>query len=82
MLFTFPEDAGWKAERHAPVGSRSAALLGCTARVLALLPERPPEVCRRLLPTADPLREIAKRKIRRRQLTEDANVEISGRELP
>ena len=38
-------------------------------------------VCRGLLPPTNRFESIAERKIRRRQLTEDGNVEINGRDL-
>ena len=38
----------------------------------------PPERCVEVLPSAE---SIAERKLRQRQLTEDGNVEISGRDL-
>ena len=49
-----------------------------------LLPDQPtPERCvQAYYLQRTRFESIAKRKIRRRQLTEDANVEISGRELP
>jgi len=67
-------------------GSRSAstaAWSGSRGAFSALLPERPaPEKC----VEADYLQRtrfesIAERKLRRRQLTKDGNVEISGRDL-
>jgi hypothetical protein len=39
----------------------------------------PSGASRRTTPPANPVRDIAERKVRRRQLTKDGNVEISGR---
>jgi len=67
-------------------GSRSAntaAPSGCRRVFLGLLSERPtPERCVEAyyLQRAR-FESIAERKLRRRQLTEDGNVEISGRDV-
>ena len=52
-------------------------------RVFQRLPPEPPtpRVRRGVLPPADPVREHGQRKLYRPQLTEDGNVEISGRDL-
>jgi len=88
MIFTFPEDAHWNAERHAV---EFGVEIGEYRGVVCV----PGRVFERLLtgaPTPERCVEayylqrtrfesIAERKIRRRQLTEDGNVEISGRDL-
>jgi Protein of unknown function (DUF1488) len=88
MFFTFPEDARWNAERQAvEFGVEIGEYRGVVRvprRVLQyLLTERPtPERCieaYHLQPTR--FERIAERKLRQRQLTEDGNVEISGRDL-
>jgi hypothetical protein len=62
---------GWSGSRGAPSSACSRS-------------GRPPEWCVEAyyLPTANPVEGIAKRKLCRRQLTEDGNVEINGRDLP
>jgi hypothetical protein len=89
MFFTFPEDARWNAERQAvefrvEIGEYRGVALGPVAGPPAA-PARAAyarTVCRGVLPSADPgVESIAERKLRRRQLTEDGNVEISGRDL-
>jgi hypothetical protein len=78
VFCAFPEDARWNAERQPAefgveieIGEdrgvpRGACSKGCC-------PSGPPPS------RADPVESIAERKRRRRQLTEDGNVEISGR---
>jgi hypothetical protein len=88
MFFTFPEDARWNAERQAvefgvEIGEYRG-LVRVPRRVFQhLLPETPmPERCIEAYYLQRTRFEgIAERKIRRRQLTEDGNVEISGRDL-
>jgi hypothetical protein len=88
MFFTFPEDAHWNAERLAvefgvEIGEYRG-LVRVPRRVFQrLLPERPtPERCVEAYYLQRTRFEgIAERKIRRRQLTDDGNVEISGRDL-
>jgi len=88
MFFTFPEDARWNADLQAvefgvEIGEYRG-LVRVPRRVFQrLLPDRPtPERCveayylQRIR-----FESIAERKLRRRQLTEDGNVEISGRDL-
>jgi hypothetical protein len=79
-------NAGMPSARPWSSGSRSAstaAWSGCSARLPRLLPERPtPERSFE----ADYFQRtrfegIAERKLRGRQLTEDGNVGISGRDL-
>ena len=88
MIFTFPEDARWNVERQAVEFGVEIGEYRGVVRV-------PRRVFQRLLPqTHIPERcieayylrrtrfeSIAERKIRRRQLTEDGNVEISGRDF-
>ncbi|HKM73869.1 MAG TPA: DUF1488 family protein [Stellaceae bacterium] len=88
MFFTFPEDARWSAERQAVefgvVIGEYEGVVRVPRRVFqGLLPERPtPERCVEAYYLQRTLFEsIAERKLRRRQLTEDWNVEISGRDL-
>jgi hypothetical protein len=88
MFFTFPEDARWNEDRYAvefgiEIGEY-AGTVRVTRRVFqSLLSERPtPERCvegYHLHRTC--FERIAERKLRRRQLTEDGNVEITGRDL-
>ncbi len=88
MFFTFPEDARWNADEQAvefgvEIGEyRGVARV--SRRVLQrLLPERPtPERClEAYYLQRTRFERIAERKLRLRQLTEDGNVEISGRDL-
>jgi Protein of unknown function (DUF1488) len=88
MFFTFPEDARWDAERQAvEIGVEIGEYRGVVRvprRVFQrLLPERPtPERCvETYYLQRTRCESIAERKLRRRQLTEDGNVEISGRDL-
>ena len=88
MFFTFPEDARWNAELQAvEFGVEIGAYRGVVRvprRVLQrLLPERPtPERCVEAYHLQRTRFErIVERKLRQRQLTEDSNVEISGRDL-
>ena len=88
MFFTFPEDAHWNAERQAvefgvEIGEYNG-LVRVPRRVFQrLLPERPtPERCvEAYYLQRTKFESIAERKLRRRQLTEDGNVEISERDL-
>jgi hypothetical protein len=88
MFFTFPEDARWNADRQTVEFGVEIGKYGGVVRVprlvfQRLLPERPtPERCiepHSLQRTR--FESIAGRKLRRRQLTEDGNVEISGCDL-
>ena len=65
MFFTFPDDARWNAERQAVEFGVEIGEYRGVVRV-------PRRVFQRLL---------AERELRRRQLTEDGNVEIRGRNL-
>jgi hypothetical protein len=88
MFFRFPPDARWNAD-HAAVEfgigvGEYEGVVRIPRRVFqALLDQSPtPERCveaYHLQRTRFEL--IAERKVRRRQLTEDGNVEISGRDL-
>jgi hypothetical protein len=88
MFFTFPEDAHWNAEREAVEFGVQIGEYGGVVRVprrvfQRLLSEQPtPERCVEAYYLQRTRFEgIAERKLRRRQLTEDGNVEISGRDL-
>jgi hypothetical protein len=88
MFFRFPPDARWNAER-------SAVEFGVGIGEYAGVARIPRRVFQRLLdqaPTPERCLEayhlyrtrfelIAERKLRRRHLTEDGNVEITGRDL-
>ena len=88
MFFIFPADARWNAERQAvefgvAIGEYEGVVRVPQRLFQRLLRERPtPERC---LETYHLQRtrfeRIAERKLRRRQLTEDGNVEITGRDL-
>ena len=88
MFFSFPEDARWNVERNAvefgvEIGEY-AGVVRISRRVFQrLLSESPtPERCvesYHLHRTR--FERIAERKLRRRQLTDDGNVEITGRDL-
>ena len=88
MFFTFPEDARWNPDRMAvefgvEIGEyRGVVRIG--RRVFQrLLPESPtPERCLEAYHLQRTRFElIAERKLRRRHLTDDGNVEITGRDL-
>jgi hypothetical protein len=88
MFFTFPEDARWNEARSAvefgvAIGEY-AGMVRVPRRVFQhLLAESPtPEKCvetYHLYRTQ--LERVAERKLRRRELAEDGNVEITGRDL-
>ena len=88
MFFTFPEDARWNADRQAvefgvEIGEYRGVVRVPRRVFQRLLPERPtPERCLEayyLQRTRFEL--IAERKLRRRQLADDGNIEITGRDL-
>ena len=88
MFFTFPEDASWNADRQAVEFGIEIGGYAGTVRVgrrvfQHLLSDSPtPERCvegYHLHRTR--FEQIAERKVRRRQLTEDGNIEITGRDL-
>jgi hypothetical protein len=88
VFFTFPENARWDAELQAvefgvEIGEYRG-LVRVPRRVFQrLLPDRPtPERCvEAYYLQRTRFESIAERKLRRRQLTEDGNVEITGRDL-
>ena len=88
MFFTFPDDARWSAERQAvefgvEIGEYRGVVRVPRRVFQRLLPETPtPERCveaYHLQRTR--FEKTAERKLRRRQLTEHGNVEITGRDL-
>jgi Protein of unknown function (DUF1488) len=88
MLFTFPENARWNAEQQAVefgVGvGEYEGVVRLPRRVFQRpLPESPtPERCvEAYYLQRTRFERIAERKLRRRQLTEDGNIEITGRDL-
>jgi hypothetical protein len=88
MFFTFPEDAHWNAERQAvefgvEIGEYRGIVRVPRRVFQRLLPDRPtPERCVEAYYLQRTRFEgVAERKLRRQQLTEDGNVEISGRDL-
>jgi hypothetical protein len=87
LFFEFPEDARWNDDREAVEFS---VILGpyegtvrVGRRVFHLLDQSPtPERCMEMFHLQRTRFElIVERKLRRRQLTNDGNVEISGRDL-
>ena len=89
MFFTFPENAHWNAEQQAvefgvEIGEYRGVVRVPRRVFQRLLPERPtPERCvEAYYLQRTRFESIAERKLRRRQLTEDGNVEISGRDFP
>jgi len=88
LFFTFPENAHWNAERQAvefrvEIGEYRGVVRVPRRVFQRLLPERPtPERCvETYYLQRTRFESIAARKLRRRQLTEDGNVEISERDL-
>jgi hypothetical protein len=88
MFFAFPENARWNAERQAvefgvEIGEYHGVVRVPRRVFQRLLPERPtPERCvEAYYLQRTRFESIAERKLRRRQLTEDGNVEITGRDL-
>jgi len=88
LFFTFPENAHWNAERQAvefrvEIGEYRGVVRVPRRVFQRLMPERPtPERCvETYYLQRTRFESIAARKLRRRQLTEDGNVEISGRDL-
>jgi hypothetical protein len=87
-FFTFPDDARWNAEREAvefgvAVGEYTGVVRVSRPAFQRLLPERPtPERCvEAYYLQRTRFEAVAERKIRQRQLTEDGNIEITGRDL-
>ena len=88
MFFTFPEDARWNAESQAvefgvEIGEYSGVVRVPRRVFQRLLPEQPtPERCvEAFYLQRTRFESIAEGKLRRRQLTQDGNVEISERDL-
>jgi hypothetical protein len=88
MFFTFPEDARWNADRQAvefgvEIGEYHGVVRVPRRVFQRLLPERPtPERCvEAYYLQRTRFERVAERKLRRRLLTEDGNVEITGRDL-
>jgi hypothetical protein len=88
MFFAFPEDARWSADRQAvefgvEIGEYCGIVRVPRCVFQLLLPERPtPERCvEAYYLQRTRFESIAERKLRRRQLTEDGNVEIGGRDM-
>ena len=88
MFFTFPDNARWNVERQAVefgVGiGEYEGVVRLPRRVFQRrLPQSPtPERCVEAYHLhRTRLELIAERKVRRRQLTDDGNVEITGRDL-
>ena len=88
MFFTFPEDARWNVERQAvefgvEIGEYNGVVWVPRRVFQRLLPEWPtPERCVEAYHLQRTRFErVAERKLRQRQLTDDGNVEISGRDL-
>jgi hypothetical protein len=88
MFFRFPPDAQWNPERFVvefgiEVGEYEGVVRVPRRVFQILLPETPtPERCLEAYHLhRTRLELIAERKVRRRQLTDDSNVEITGRDL-
>jgi hypothetical protein len=88
VLFTFPENARWNPERSAvefdvSVGEYEGVVRVPRRTFQRILAEGPtPQRCIEAYHLNRVwLERIAERKLRRRQLTDDANVEITGRDL-
>ncbi len=88
VFFTFPENARWNPERSAAEFGVSVGEYDGIVRVprrifQPILTESPtPERCiEAYYLNRTRLERIAERKLRRRQLTDYANVEITGRDL-
>ena len=88
MFFTFPDDTRWNAEREAvefgvAIGEYRGVVRISRRAFQRLLMERPtPERCvEAYYMQRTRFEGVAERKIRRRQLTEDGDIEITGRDL-
>jgi Protein of unknown function (DUF1488) len=88
VFFTFPDDARWNPEREAVEFGVAIGEYRGVARISRrafqqLLAQRPtPERCVEAYYLQRTRFEgVAERKIRQRHLTEDGNVEITGRDL-
>ena len=88
MFFSFPDDARWDSDRCCvafgiAIGEYEGVVRVYRRAFQSLLNESPtPERCLEAYYLhRTRLERIAERKVRRRQLTDDRNVEISGRDL-
>ena len=84
MFFTFPEDARWNADQFGVDIGEYSSVVRVPRRVFQrLLPESPtPERCvEAYYLQRTRFERLAERKLRRRQLTEDGHVEITGSDL-
>jgi hypothetical protein len=88
MFFTFPDDGRWNAERQAvefgvEIGEYRGVVRVPRRVFQGLLSERPtPERCvEAYYLQRTRFESIAERKLRRCQLTEDGDIEISGRDV-
>jgi Protein of unknown function (DUF1488) len=88
MFFHFPPDARWNPERSVVefgigVGEYEGVVRVSRRVFQILLPDAPtPERCLEAYHLhRTRLELIAERKVRRRQLTDDGNIEITGRDL-
>src|SRR5204862_7887136 len=88
MFFRFPPDARWNSERSVVefgigVGEYEGVVRVSRRVFQILLPEAPtPERCLEAFHLhRTRLELVAERKVRRRQLTDDGNIEITGRDL-
>jgi hypothetical protein len=88
MFFCFPPDARWNPDRNAVefgigVGEYEGVVRVGRRVFQSLLDQSPtPERCLEAYHLHRVgLELIAERKVRRRQLTDDANIEITGRDL-
>lgn len=88
MFFRFPPDARWNPERSVVefgigIGDYDGVVRVPRRVFQTLLPEAPtPERCLEAYHLhRTRFERIAERKLRRRQLTDDANIEITGRDL-
>ena len=88
MFFSFPDDARWDSDRCCvafgiAIGEYEGVVRVYPRAFQSLLNESPtPERCLEAYYLhRTRLERIAERKVRRRQLTDDANVEITGRDL-
>ena len=88
MFFSFPDDASWDSDRCCvafgiAIGEYEGVVRVYRRAFQSLLNESPtPERCLEAYYVhRTRLERIAERKVRRRQLTDDGNIEITGRDL-
>jgi hypothetical protein len=87
VFFTFPEDARWNPDRDAVEFSVILGQYEGTVRIARrvfqrLLDQSPtPERCKAFHLQRTRFELVVERKLRRRQLTDDGNIEITGRDL-